>query len=55
MPTPDIRWIQRLSNYQRARQRLADAVTLAQSRPLSDLEKQGLIQTFEFSLNWLER
>ncbi|MBS7349314.1 MAG: nucleotidyltransferase substrate binding protein [Comamonas sp.] len=55
LPThTDIRWIQRLSNYQRARQRLADAVTLAQSRPLSDLEKQGLIQAFElvFELAW---
>lgn len=47
-PPPDIRWVQRLSNYQRARLRLSDAVTLAQSRPLSDLEKQGLIQAFEF-------
>lgn len=44
----DIRWIQRLSNYQRARQRLVDAVELAASRELSDLEKQGLIQAFEF-------
>lgn len=44
----DIRWIQRLSNYQRARQRLTDAVELAATRELSDLEKQGLIQAFEF-------
>ena len=44
----DIRWIQRLSNYQRARQRLTDAVELAAKRELSDLEKLGLIQAFEF-------
>ena len=44
----DIRWIQRLSNYKRARTRLTDAVELAAARELSDLEKQGLIQTFEF-------
>lgn len=44
----DIRWIQRLNSYQRAIQRLASAVELAASRPLSDLEKQGLIQAFEF-------
>lgn len=44
----DIRWIQRLSNYQRARQRLVEAVELAASRELSNLEKQGLIQAFEF-------
>lgn len=44
----DIRWIQRLSNYKRARQRLTDAVALAATRELTDLEKQGLIQAFEF-------
>lgn len=45
---PDIRWIQRLSNYQRARASLTSAVELAATRELSDLEKQGLIQAFEF-------
>ena len=44
----DIRWIQRLSSYQRATQRLTSAVELAATRTLSDLEKQGLIQAFEF-------
>lgn len=44
----DIRWIQRLNNYKRARQRLTSAVELAATRELSDLEKQGLIQAFEF-------
>lgn len=45
---PDIRWVQRLNSYKRARQRLTSAVELAATRELSDLEKQGLIQAFEF-------
>ena len=48
MADQDIRWLQRLANYQRALSRLRDAVELAGTRPLSDLEKQGLIQAFEF-------
>lgn len=44
----DIRWLQRLDSYKKARQRLASAVTLASTRKLTDLEKQGLIQAFEF-------
>ena len=47
--TEDIRWIQRRSNYSKALERLSDALHLAQERPLSDLEKQGLIQAFEFT------
>ena len=46
---PDIRWQQRFSNYRRAFASLAAAVELARARPLSDLEKQGLIQAFEFT------
>jgi nucleotidyltransferase substrate binding protein (TIGR01987 family) len=46
---PDIRWQQRCSNFQRAFASLAAAVALARARPLSDLEKQGLIQAFEFT------
>jgi hypothetical protein len=45
----DIRWQQRFSNYQLALTRLADGVALARQRPLYDLEKQGLIQAFEFT------
>lgn len=45
----DVRWHQRLANYQRALARLVAAVALRQSRPLSDLEQQGLIQAFEFT------
>ena len=45
----DIRWKQRFNNYQKAFQNLSAAVDLAQQRPLSDLEQQGLIQSFEFT------
>lgn len=45
----DVRWRQRLANFRRAFSRLADAVALARQRPLSDLERQGLIQAFEFT------
>lgn len=45
----DIRWLQRLSNYSLALQRLTDAVQLTQQRDLSPLEQQGLIQAFEFT------
>ncbi len=47
--TDDIRWQQRLSSYQRALAQLRAAVSLRQSRPLSELEQQGLIQAFEFT------
>ena len=55
MTSPDIRWIQRLENFQRALSTLQRAIGLAQSRPLSELEEQGLIQAFEFTheLSWL--
>lgn len=49
MTDPDIRWKQRFSNYRLALSRLAEGVSLARQRPLSELEKQGLIQTFEFT------
>lgn len=49
MTTQDVRWQQRFANYQRALGRLTAAVELSRQRPLSDLEKQGLIQAFEFT------
>lgn len=48
-PAEDIRWQQRFSNYQRALVRLQEAVALQATRPLSNLEQQGLIQAFEFT------
>jgi nucleotidyltransferase substrate binding protein (TIGR01987 family) len=47
--SPDIRWKQRFSNFSRALQTLEDAKRLADTRPLSKLEQQGLIQGFEFT------
>lgn len=45
----DIRWRQRFDNYLRAFQSLVEAVELSQTRSLSKLERQGLIQAFEFT------
>ncbi len=49
MSPPDIRWKQRLNNFSLALAQLESAVNLANQRKLSDLEKQGLIQAFEFT------
>ncbi|MCM8819718.1 MAG: nucleotidyltransferase substrate binding protein [Candidatus Omnitrophica bacterium] len=45
----DIRWIQRFNNYKKGLKQLNDAVILSKNRELSLLEKQGLIQAFEFT------
>ncbi len=45
----DIRWQQRFNNYSKALAQLREAVVLAQQRPLTKLEGQGLIQGFEFT------
>jgi len=45
----DIRWKQRFSNYTSAFEQLQEAVELSQERELSMLEKQGLIQAFEYT------
>ncbi len=45
----DIRWVQRFSNYTKALVQLQEAVDLSKQRPLSRLEKQGLIQCFEYT------
>lgn len=45
----DIRWQQRFQNFERALKQLKQAVDLANQRPLTDLEKQGIIQAFEFT------
>ena len=49
MNDPDVRWKQRLANYRRAFKQLSAAVDLAEARELSELERQGLIQAFEFT------
>jgi len=45
----DIRWKQRFQNYKKALLTLKNAVELAAERNLTDLEKQGTIQGFEFT------
>ena len=45
----DVRWHQRFENFNSAFSQLEAAVLLKRQRPLSDLEKQGLIQAFEFT------
>ena len=45
----DTRWKQRFNNYIKAFQTLVAAVELARSRELSELEQQGVIQSFELT------
>ena len=45
----DIRWIQRFQNYRKALSQLQQGVDLLLERELSNLEKQGIIQAFEFT------
>ncbi len=45
----DVRWKQRFSNFKKALIQLEDAVVLSQQRQLTQLEKQGVIQAFEFT------
>jgi nucleotidyltransferase substrate binding protein (TIGR01987 family) len=49
MSTQDIRWIQRFNHFVKALLQLKEAIELAQQRPLSRLEAQGMIQAFEFT------
>ena len=49
MEEQDIRWIQRFNNYKKALAKLGEAVQLDAERPLSELEKQGIIQAFEYT------
>lgn len=54
MLNKDIRWHQRLNNFDKALSRLTEGVELAKQRKLSSLEEQGLIQSFEYNyeLSW---
>lgn len=45
----DTRWIQRLDNFSAAFKQLTSAASIGASRSLTDLEKQGVIQAFEFT------
>jgi len=45
----DIRWIQRFNNFRAALIQLNDGANIFKERDLSLLEKQGIIQAFEFT------
>ena len=45
----DIRWKQRFDNYSKAFDELKESLELANNRPLTKLEKQGVIQGFEYT------
>ena len=47
--TQDVRWKQRFENYLLALGQLGEAVRVIRTRPLSQLEEQGVIQAFEFT------
>lgn len=49
MDEQDIRWKQRFENYKKALAKLGEAVYLDTQRALSELERQGIIQAFEFT------
>lgn len=44
----DIRWLQRLDHFEKAMTHLQEGVDEAVCRELNNLEKQGLIQAFEY-------
>lgn len=54
MEEKDIRWIQRFSNYKKALAKLGQVAATPQNSELSELEKEGMIQRFEytFELAW---
>ena len=45
----EIRWIYRLDNFKKAFKTLESDIRLANSKKLSDIEKRGLIQAFEYT------
>jgi nucleotidyltransferase substrate binding protein (TIGR01987 family) len=49
MTTEKPRWQYRYDNFQRAFLLLREAITLSETRELSALEKEGLIQRFEYT------
>ncbi|SMO94841.1 nucleotidyltransferase substrate binding protein [Gracilimonas mengyeensis] len=49
MSEQDVRWKQRYSNYEKALDKLADVVETRAPDELSELEKEGVIQRFEYT------
>lgn len=51
-PTPEAerpRWLYRFDNYKRAFGLLREAMEMIETRPLTQLEKEGIIQRFEYT------
>lgn len=48
-PSVSLRWRDRFENFARAYRLLREAVEMAEERPLSTLEKEGLVQRFEYT------
>jgi nucleotidyltransferase substrate binding protein (TIGR01987 family) len=46
---PDVRWRQRFANFNKAFAQLSKGAATAQERELNEMERQGLIQAFEFT------
>lgn len=49
MENRDIRWEQRFSNYKKALSKLGEVAEVRDIESLSELEKEGLIQRFEYT------
>jgi nucleotidyltransferase substrate binding protein (TIGR01987 family) len=49
MSMEDIRWQQRFANFNQALAQLTEAIALEKTRPLSNLERQGLIKAYEYT------
>lgn len=49
MSNEDIRWLQRLQNFSKAQAQLDEAMALMQAGSLSELERLGVIQVFEYT------
>jgi nucleotidyltransferase substrate binding protein (TIGR01987 family) len=45
----DVRWHQRFENYCKALSQLNEAIKIMNEKQLSNLEKQGVIQSFEYT------
>lgn len=45
----DVRWHQRLDNFEKALNQLSEVIELQKTRPLTSIEKQGMIKAFEFT------
>jgi nucleotidyltransferase substrate binding protein (TIGR01987 family) len=49
MKEADIRWVQRFANFRKALAKLEEGIKTLQIEHVTDLEKEGLIQRFEYT------